>query len=67
MSHSLHHQKLKDSMDFFSSLIYPFEWLVSWIIYGWHALFTAIGLDAGLGLAPGRSRSSASWSSCGRR
>jgi YidC/Oxa1 family membrane protein insertase len=36
-------------MDFFSSLIYPFEWLVSWILYGWHSLFTAIGLDAASG------------------
>jgi YidC/Oxa1 family membrane protein insertase len=36
-------------MDFFSSLIYPFEWLVSWILYGWHALFSAIGLDAASG------------------
>jgi YidC/Oxa1 family membrane protein insertase len=36
-------------MDFFSSLIYPFEWLVAWILYGWHALFSAIGLDAASG------------------
>jgi len=36
-------------MDFFNSLIYPFEWLVSWILYGWHALFSAIGLDAASG------------------
>jgi YidC/Oxa1 family membrane protein insertase len=36
-------------MDFFNSLIYPFEWLVSWILYGWHSLFSAIGLDAASG------------------
>jgi YidC/Oxa1 family membrane protein insertase len=43
--------EVKDSMDFFNSLIYPFEWLVSWILYGWHSLFTAIGLDPASGAA----------------
>jgi YidC/Oxa1 family membrane protein insertase len=33
----------------FSSLIYPFEWIVSWILVGWHTLFTAIGLPADAG------------------
>jgi YidC/Oxa1 family membrane protein insertase len=36
-------------MDFFNSLIYPFEWLVSWILFGWHSLFSAIGLDEASG------------------
>jgi YidC/Oxa1 family membrane protein insertase len=38
-------------MDFFTKLIYPFEWLVAWILYGWHQLFTAIGLDPASGAA----------------
>ena len=38
-------------MSFFEQLIYPFEWLVSWILYGWHSLFTAIGLDPASGAA----------------
>ena len=25
-------------------LIYPFEWLVSWILFGWHELFTTLGI-----------------------
>ncbi|MCE1179070.1 MAG: membrane protein insertase YidC [Micrococcales bacterium] len=38
-----------------SNLIYPFEWLVAWILYGWHSLLTAIGLPAASGLAWGLS------------
>jgi YidC/Oxa1 family membrane protein insertase len=38
-------------MDFFNSLIFPFEWLVAWILYGWHSLFTLIGLDPASGAA----------------
>jgi YidC/Oxa1 family membrane protein insertase len=38
-------------MDFFTSLIYPFEWLVAWILYGWHTLFDTIGLDPASGAA----------------
>lgn len=38
-------------MDFFTSLIYPFEWIVAWILYGWHTLLTAIGLPAASGAA----------------
>jgi YidC/Oxa1 family membrane protein insertase len=34
----------------FSSLIYPFEWIVSWILVGWHTLFTAIGMPAAAGI-----------------
>jgi len=36
-------------MDFFTSLIYPFEWIVAWILYGWHQVFTFLGLDAASG------------------
>jgi YidC/Oxa1 family membrane protein insertase len=35
----------------FQSLIYPFEWLVSWILWGWHSVFTAIGIPSDSGVA----------------
>lgn len=35
----------------FSDLIYPFEWIVAWILYGWHSLFTAIGIPPASGAA----------------
>jgi YidC/Oxa1 family membrane protein insertase len=35
----------------FSDLIYPFEWIVAWILYGWHTLFTAIGIPPASGFA----------------
>jgi YidC/Oxa1 family membrane protein insertase len=35
----------------FQDLIYPFEWIVSWILYGWHSLFTAIGIPSDSGVA----------------
>jgi len=35
----------------FSDLIYPFEWIVSWILYGWHSLFTAVGIPSDSGVA----------------
>ena len=38
-------------MSAFEKLIYPFEWIVSWILYGWHQLFAAIGLDPASGAA----------------
>ncbi|WP_370518398.1 membrane protein insertase YidC [Nostocoides sp. HKS02] len=38
-------------MQFYTSLIYPFEWIVSWILYGWHTLFTAIGIPSASGVA----------------
>ena len=38
-------------MDFFQSLVYPFEWIVSWILVGWHSLFSAIGIPPASGLA----------------
>ena len=36
-------------MSAFERVIYPFEWIVSWILYGWHQVFAAIGLDAASG------------------
>jgi YidC/Oxa1 family membrane protein insertase len=36
-------------MDFFTSLIYPFEWIVAWILWAWHTAFAAIGLPEGSG------------------
>ena len=36
-------------MSLYEKVIYPFEWIVSWILYGWHQLFTAIGLDPASG------------------
>lgn len=38
-------------MQFYTTLIYPFEWIVSWILYGWHTLFTAIGIPSASGVA----------------
>jgi YidC/Oxa1 family membrane protein insertase len=35
----------------FSSLIYPFEWIVAWILYGWHSLFTFLGIPGASGWA----------------
>ncbi|GAA2736770.1 membrane protein insertase YidC [Pedococcus aerophilus] len=35
----------------FSDLIYPFEWIVAWILYGWHSLFDAIGIPPDSGFA----------------
>jgi YidC/Oxa1 family membrane protein insertase len=37
-------------MDFFAFL-YPIEWVVAWIIYGSHWLFTTLGMSAGPGTA----------------
>ena len=36
-------------MDFITSLIYPFEWIVAWILWAWHSAFSAIGLPEGSG------------------
>lgn len=33
----------------FSDIIYPFEWLVAWIMYLWHGALTAIGLPEASG------------------
>ena len=38
-------------MDFFQSLIYPFEWIVAWILFGWHRLFELIGIPPASGFA----------------
>src|SRR6476661_5562798 len=35
----------------FNSLIYPFEWIVSWILWGWHSVFTAIEIPGASGAA----------------
>ncbi len=37
-------------MDFYTKLIFPFEWLVSWILWGWHSVFTFIGLSPSSGV-----------------
>ncbi len=36
-------------MDFFTTLIYPFEWIVAWILWAWHTAFSAIGLPEASG------------------
>ena len=36
-------------MDFITSLIYPFEWIVAWILWAWHSAFSAIGLPEASG------------------
>ena len=36
-------------IDFFSSLIKPIEWLVAWIMYGFHSALTAIGMPSASG------------------
>ena len=38
-------------MSLYEKVIYPFEWIVSWILWGWHSLFTAIGLPSASGIA----------------
>ena len=35
----------------FSDLIYPFEWIVAWILYGWHWVFTTLGIPSDSGVA----------------
>ena len=57
---------IEDDMSL-SNLVYPFEWLVAWIMYGWHQLFTTLGHARTLRGGRGRCPSSASWSSCGPR
>jgi YidC/Oxa1 family membrane protein insertase len=36
-------------IDFFTSLIAPIEWLVAWIMYGFHSLLTNIGMPSASG------------------
>lgn len=35
----------------FSDLVYPFEWIVSWILFSWHWLFTNLGIPSDSGVA----------------
>jgi YidC/Oxa1 family membrane protein insertase len=35
----------------FSDLIYPFEWIVAWILFGWHKVFTILGIPSASGVA----------------
>lgn len=35
--------------DLFNSILYPIEWIVAWIMYGFHQAFTAIGMPAASG------------------
>ena len=35
----------------FSDLVYPFEWIVSWILFSWHWLFTTLGIPSDSGVA----------------
>jgi YidC/Oxa1 family membrane protein insertase len=37
-------------MSLYEKVIYPFEWIVSWILWGWHSLFTTIGLPSASGI-----------------
>lgn len=36
-------------IDFFTSLIGPIEWLVAWIMYGFHSLLTSLGMPSASG------------------
>lgn len=36
-------------IDFFTSLIEPIEWLVAWIMYGFHSLLTNLGMPSASG------------------
>jgi YidC/Oxa1 family membrane protein insertase len=38
-------------MEFLTSLIYPFEWIVAWILWAWHTALTSIGLPPASGAA----------------
>ena len=41
--------------NFITTVLTPIEWLVAWIMYGWHQLFTTIGLPAASGWTWGLS------------
>ena len=41
--------------DFFNSVLYPIEWVVAWIMYGFHQAFTAVGMPAASGWTWGLS------------
>ena len=53
-------------MDWLNTILYPIEVLVAWIMYGWHKLFTIIGMPEASGWT-WAWRSSDSSSSCARR
>lgn len=36
-------------MDWLNTILYPIEWLVAWIMYGWHKLFTILGMPEASG------------------
>ncbi|GMA21581.1 hypothetical protein [Arsenicicoccus piscis] len=52
-------------MDFLNTLLSPIEFVVAWIMYGWHQAFTAIGMDPEE-VSPGACPSSASCASSAR-
>ena len=39
-----------EGLDFFSTIMWPFKWLVETILVFWHWVFTSIGLEANAGL-----------------
>ncbi len=41
--------------DFITSVLYPIEWVVAWIMYAFHSAFTTLGADPASGLAWGLS------------
>ncbi|GAA1809670.1 membrane protein insertase YidC [Nostocoides veronense] len=41
--------------DFFNSVLYPIEWVVAWIMYGFHQFFSAIGMPEASGWTWGLS------------
>ncbi|GAA4730182.1 membrane protein insertase YidC [Isoptericola chiayiensis] len=38
-------------MGFFDTILFPIQWVVAWIMYGSHQLFTALGMQDGPGFA----------------
>lgn len=42
-------------MGFINAILAPIEWVVAWIMYGWHQLFSSIGLSPESGLTWGLS------------
>lgn len=41
--------------DFFNSVLYPIEWVVAWIMYGFHAGLSSIGMPEASGWTWGLS------------
>ncbi|CCH80163.1 Membrane protein oxaA [Nostocoides japonicum T1-X7] len=41
--------------NFINTILQPIEWIVAWIMYGWHQLFTAIGMNPASGATWGLS------------